>query len=138
MKNPLEKTCENYFIQLLKTNTDFLSALDIRNFDSDDPAKVGIVVEAIQGKHRQDGPKGHDVKVSVLYRSTATDADTNDKIADAISDTVFGATPGLTTEETKFTYLLLMDDMAGSRTNSSDLRKREKTFSLIARIDTTP
>lgn len=137
MKNPLERTCEEYFIELLKTNTD-LAALDIRHFDDADPAKPGIVVEAIQGQHRLDGPKGHDVRVSVLYRSTTTAPEDNDKFADLISDTVFSATPGQTTIETDFTFLLLKDDMSGTRNNAKDLRKREKSFLLIARIDATP
>lgn len=135
MKNALERTCEEYFIQLLATNT-LLAPMSMRHFDDQGQADIpGIIIEAVQGAHRLDGPKGHDVQVSVLYRSTTTDSVTNDNVADAISDTVFGATPGLTQAESDFTFLLLRDAMTGTRQNTHDTRKRQKTFTLIAKID---
>ncbi len=133
MKNPLERTCEEYVIQLLQTNSTLVD-LDIRHFDDDNAAKPGIVVEAVQGDHRLDGPKGHNVSVSALWRGTTTSSEDTDDITDAISDTVFNAVPGLTTIEGDFEFLLLLDAMSGSRTNSKDLRKHQKTFSFIAKI----
>src|SRR3989442_11269249 len=106
MKNPLERTCEEYFIQLLKT-AEALQPLDIRHFDDDDPAKPGLVVEAFQGDHRLDGPKAFNLSVSVLLRSTTTGAEDMDSLTDVVSDTVFNAEPGLTEVEQDFTFLLL-------------------------------
>jgi hypothetical protein len=138
MRPPLEAHCEDYFIELLKLDP-VLSDLPIKAFDVDAEADApGIVVRAVQKERRLDGPKGFDVDMTVLYRSTTTDAATNSKIADAITHAIYGAAPGLTTAETMFTYLLIFDEMTGDRENDRDLRKREKAFVVRARIDDTP
>ncbi len=133
MKNPLERTCEEYFIQLLQTNS-LLQDLDIRNFDADEEAVAGIVVEATQGDKRLDGPKGFDVEVKVLWRGTTASAQDADNFAGSITDTVFGAVTGQTTIENQFGFLMIDDPMTGERANTKTLRKNEKIFTLFARL----
>jgi len=138
MRSPLEQACESYFIELFGLDA-VLNAIPIKAFDVDDRADApGIVVKAVQKEHRLDGPKGFDVDMTVLYRSTTTDAADNNKIADAITHAVYNAAPGMTTSETMFTYLLIFDEMTGDRENDRDLRKREKSFIVRARIDDPP
>lgn len=136
MSTPLEDTVEKYFIELLKTDPT-LAAFPIKAFDNDDVADSdGIVIEATQKAHRLDGPKGFDVDVRVKFRTTITQTeDERNSISDLIVRTIYGAAPGATTEENNFTYLLILDEMTAERTNTKDLRTRERVLPIIARID---
>jgi hypothetical protein len=134
MSTPLEDNVEKYFVALLKTNGS-LANLNIKPFDSEEDAKPGIVVEATQKNRRLDGPKGFDVDVRVLFRSTTLDIESCNQVADAIVSTVYSSEPGKTAEEDVFTYLLILDEMTGERSHTKNLRLRERVFPVIARID---
>ena len=135
MKTALEKLCEDYFIELLATN-DSLKAIPTRRWDEDDQASVGLVVQAVQGAHRLDGPKGFDVVVTLSYRATAASADDNAVASGAIRDTINRAKTGDTESEAKFGYLNLIDEqMSSSRSVSNNLRKFDTKINLIARIE---
>jgi hypothetical protein len=132
--NALEDNVEKYFIELLNTNP-MLADLAVRPFDSDEDAESGIVVEATQKNHRLDGPKGFDVEVRVLFRSTVLSVESCNQIADAIVTTVYSAEPGKTGIEDVFSFLMILDEMSAERNHTKNLRQRERIFPVIARID---
>ena len=138
-KNSLESACEQYFIDLLRTD-DRLKGKTIVHCDRDGDAEAdAIIVEAVQGHHRLDGPRGYDVEVTVTYRAPAkVTVEQNNLVVAAISGTVFGARPLQTSSETQFDYLLLLDDSSGHRGNTQNLRKRDIKFNLIARLKSQP
>jgi len=132
----LEKSCEDYFIELLGLNVD-LEGIEVVHFEDDNAAMApSIVVQAIQKSHRLDGPRGFDVDVVFLYRATTTASDDSSKISGAIRTSVYEATPGQTTSESVFGYFLILDEtLGGQREMARDLKKRLVNVSLIARIE---
>jgi hypothetical protein len=134
--NELEQLCEDYFIELMGKNEDLVS-MSFQHFDTDDQAVApAIVVQAIQKAHRLDGPRGFDVEVTMLYRSTDSTPDDNKKVVGAIRKSVYGAKAGMTAAEGGFGYLNILEEtMGGDRAIAKDLKKRTVTVSLIARIE---
>jgi hypothetical protein len=143
MKSNLEHAVESFFLELYRAHP-ALKGKKLRHFDEDRPAETDcIVVEATQGNHRQDGPKGYDVEVTATYRSPAkVTPQQSNLVAGAMSDAVFQARPRMPLPSQSLFHpngvLMLMDDLTGSRDNTKSLRRREKKFNLIARLNTEP
>lgn len=135
MSTPLEDAVEKYFVELLKTSS-VLSALSIKQFATDEAAdSPGIVVEATQKEHCLDGPRGFRVEVRILWRGTVTNEDDSNEISEAIVATIVNAAPGATAAENNFTYLNIFDEeMDGERSNTKDLRKRQRIVQVRAKI----
>lgn len=156
MKSDLEYACESYFIELYRTHTS-LKGKHLRHFDEDRPAETNcIVVQAVQGNLLTANEPGkasddnvppvlrtaagapidaYEVEVTVSYRSPAKASLTHNRLTvAAISDAVKTAAKGQTTAEKDFGYLVIRNTTSGSRDNSKNLRKVDRTFNLIAVI----
>jgi hypothetical protein len=132
----LEWCVEEYFIQLF-ANDPALAALPRRHFDAALPAGAPeIAVEATQGVQLLGGAKGaFEVTVRILYRSVESDSSFNEDIAEAITRAVVNAQPGMTAIESSMSYLnILTEEMSGDRTNAKNVRKREKTIPVLAKL----
>jgi hypothetical protein len=132
----LEETVENYFIELLGLNPD-LESIPVNHFEKDDKAvEPAIVVQALQKSHRLDGPRGFDVEATFLFRSTIATAEETSNVSGALRKSIYNARGGMTSAESAFGYLLILDeDMNAERTMAKDLKKRLVTVALIARIE---
>ena len=156
MKTSLENAAEVYFIELFRTHAS-LSGKTLRHFDEDRPAESNcIVVQATEGnllRANEPGKYGddnvppvlrdangsaidaHDVEVTATYRAPGTSTPKqNDLTAQAMTDAVTTARANQTTAEREFGYLCIRNTMSGARSNTKSLRKREKTFNLIAAL----
>lgn len=139
MKNDLEYAVESFMIELYRAHPSLKGTKMAHLHESREADTNCIIVEATQGDHRLDGPKGYDVEVTATYRAEAkvTPQQAN-LVAGAMSDAVFQARPRKTVAEKLFGYLLILDDQSSSRDNTKSLRKREKKFNLIARLKSQP
>ena len=142
MSNQLEWTCEEYFKQLFGLNptiADIIPVERIRHFDDDDQAdENGLIIQAVQGERRLDGARGaFDVELHVMIKSFSLASDADETVADAIVDSVYDPSqvgiPELSSVRDRLSYLLILDEMTGERTNTKQSRKREKIFPLIAK-----
>lgn len=142
MSSRLEWTCEEYFKQLFSLNpviTGVIPAARIRHFSDDDQAdENALVVQAVQGERRIDAPRGaFDVALHAKIRSFSLTSDQSEAVADAVVDSVYDPAqvgqPALAPVVERLSYLLILDEMTGERTNTKNHRLREKVFPLIAK-----
>lgn len=140
MSNSLEKSCEDFFIALLKADPR-LSGKAIVHFEEESKAPTkGIVVQAKQGAHTLAATGGYELELSIEYRSSGkTSKAENDQTAAAIHEIIYDSTINPATRrqiavDAGLADLLIKDESTGDRQNTSDLRKRVVTIPLQAKL----
>jgi len=144
MSNKLEWSVEEYFVRLFSANTtiaDLLEpATEVRHFDDDDQAEADcLVVQAIQGERLAGGAIGaNHIELRVMLRSFRLTSDENEQIMDAVFEAMYDPAQLSNTAlhnwaAANLSYLYIDDNMSGERTNTKQVRKREKVFPVIAK-----
>lgn len=136
MKNSLENTCEQYFVELFKTDSR-LKNRKMAHSDTDQKASAdGIIIEAVQGEPEINGIAGFNVDVTCTYRANgAVKPGQGDTVALAMNETIMDANNRKTTAQSKFAPLIIMvERMTSERPDSANLRKRVLKVPVIAKL----
>lgn len=133
MSAKLEHSCEELIIQLMKQDPR-LSGMTFRHGDEAKSSETEcIVVVATRGPKMEAGWKGYEVDVEATYRTATGAPSKNDAICDAMTESVFAATPGCVPALGLFSDLSIEPDGSSDRDNTRNLKRRSRSFSLMAK-----
>lgn len=140
MPNSLEFSCETFFIKLFQADSRSAGKACV-HFDEEEKAPTkAIVIQAKQGNHNLAGPGGYDLEMSIEYRGPiGTSKAENDLTSGMLHDIVYDSTidPVVLRQmaiDAGLSQLLIKDESAGDRSNTSDLRKRTITLPIQAKL----
>lgn len=127
-----ETNLEDVFIGLLEQDA-ALAALGVHHH-SDDTANTvtRLMVSAVKGEARYDGPGGHDYEVTIEYCNHAADAADVSNIATRI-DAAIERDPDITgIDLSLWTFINIGNAIAGEREETDNARERVRIYPVIA------